>query len=69
MSERTKRVIIGAISGAGTGIIMEVLRGVSYMSGVSGTAKAVLAGIIALGIYMIISVIIKLARPAGASKA
>ena len=69
MSERTKKIITGAICGAGTGIIMEVLSGTIYMSGVSGTAKAVLAGIIAVVIYMVISVIIKLARPAGASKA
>jgi len=41
MSERTQKIIIGAVCGAGTGIIMEVLSGTSYMSGVSGTAKAV----------------------------
>ncbi|OGS01232.1 MAG: hypothetical protein A3I76_01960 [Elusimicrobia bacterium RIFCSPLOWO2_02_FULL_61_11] len=69
MSERKKRIIIGATSGAGTGIIMEVLSGAGYMSGVSGTAKAVLAGIIAVVIYMVIIAIIKLAKPAGASKA
>ena len=64
-----KRVIVGAVSGAGTVIVMDTLRESSYMGGASVLAKAALAGIIAGVIYMIISAIIKLARPAGASKA
>lgn len=68
MSERMKKVVIGAISGAGTGIIIEVLHGSSYMAGVSVATKAVLAGIIAGLIYMVIISILKLAKPAGASK-
>jgi len=69
MSERTKKVIIGAISGAGTGIIMEVLRGSSYMNGVSVLIKAALAGTIAWVIYITIIGIVKLVRPDGAHKA
>jgi len=49
---------------------MDVLRGSSYkMVGVSVTTKAVIAGIIAGLIYLLISAIVKLAKPAGATKA
>lgn len=69
MSERMKRVIIGGISGGVTGIIMEFLRGSSYMGGVSGTAKAVLAGTIACLIYMLIIRVLNMTRSAGSFKA
>ncbi|MDP2866115.1 MAG: hypothetical protein Q8O90_07725 [Elusimicrobiota bacterium] len=62
MSERMKKVIAGAVSGAGTVIVMEILRGSSYMGGASVLAKAALAGIIAGVIYVIIRAIVKLAR-------
>lgn len=65
MSERKRKLIIGGISGAVTGIILEFLRGSSYMAGVSGTAKAVLTGIVAWLIYMAIIAIIKSGRPVG----
>jgi len=69
MSERAKKAIIGMISGATTGLIMEFLRGSSYVAGVSVIAKAVLAGIIAWLIYILISAIVKPARSDSASKA
>lgn len=69
MTERMKRVICGGISGALTGIIMEFLRGNSYMAGVSVVTKAVFAGIIAWVIYMLIIRMINKISPAGAGKA
>lgn len=69
MSERTKKIIVGGISGALTGIIMEFMRGKSYMVGMSAAIKAVLAGILACVIYMLIIMIINKIRSAGPSKA
>lgn len=69
MTERTKRIIVGGISGGATGIIMEVLSGSSYMSGVSAPIKAVLAGILACVIYMLIIRMINKTSSAGAGKA
>lgn len=69
MTERTKRIIVGGISGGMTGIIMEFLRGSSYMAEVSAVTKAVFAGIVACVIYMLIVRMINKVRPAGASKA
>lgn len=69
MSERKKKMIIGGISGGLTGIIMEFLRGGSYMAGAPVTAKAVLAGILACVIYMLIIRMINKTSPAGAGKA
>ena len=66
---RKKKIIIGAVTGAVAGIMMDVLRGSSYMAGVSVTTKAVIAGIMAGLIYLLISEIVKLARSAGATKA
>ncbi len=62
MSERSKNVIIGIISGAGTGVFMEVLRGHGYLGGASGTIKAVLAGVVAWVIYAAILAIVKLTK-------
>lgn len=63
MSERKKRIIIGGIIGGVAGIIMEFLRGSSYMAGVSVTSKAVLTGTIACLIYMLIIRILNKVRP------
>lgn len=69
MSERTKKIIVGGISGALTGIIMEFMRGKSYMVGMSAAIKAIFPGILACVICMLIIMIINKIRSAGPSKA
>lgn len=69
MSERMKRIIVGSVSGGVTGIIMEVLRGSSYMAGISVATKAVITGIMACVIYMLIIKMITKGGPTGTSKA
>lgn len=69
MSEKKKRIIIGGISGGVTGLMLEFLRGSSYMGGVSVIAKAVLTGTLACLIYMLIIRIINKVKPAGDRKA
>lgn len=69
MSEKKKRIIIGGISGGVTGLIMEFLRGSSYIGGVSVTAKAVLTGTLACLIFMMVIRIINKVKAAGDRKA
>ncbi len=63
---KTKKIIIGAVTGAVVGTIMEIFG--SYLDGVSASTKAVLAGIMAVIIYILIIAIVKLVRPVGAAK-
>lgn len=51
---KTKKVIIGAGTGAAVGIIMEILRGAGYVAGLSATIRAVFVGVLAFTIYTIL---------------
>lgn len=68
MAEKSKNVFIGVISGAGTGVFMEVLRAQGYLASASVVAKALLAGVMALAIYMLILLALRLAGPGGTQK-
>lgn len=68
MSERTKRIITGAITGAIVGISLEVLRWSGYLDGISAAVRGVVAGLAAIAIYFIIRMRTRLGRSDGPSK-
>lgn len=63
---KTKKVIIGAGTGAAVGIAMEILRMAGYAAGISPTVRAVFVGVLASVIYALIS---RLAGGNGSQKA
>ena len=69
MSERTKRVFIGAASGLGTGLSMEFVRSGGYFAGVSVHMRAILAGAIGGLFYLILNICVKLLKKGGGEKA
>lgn len=68
MSERTGRIIAGAITGAVVGISLEVLRGSGYLAGVSAVVLGVVAGLAAIPIYSLVRALARPGRPGGPSK-
>ncbi len=68
MSEISRRIITGVITGTVVGILLEVLRRSGYLDGVSVILKAVVTGLAAILIYSIISTLTQRGRPAGPSK-
>jgi len=69
MSERMKKVFIGAASGLGTGLVMEFLRSGGYLTGVSINMRAILAGTLGGLFYLILNTCVGLMKKAGGEKA
>lgn len=67
MHEKTRNSIIGAVSGAGSVLIMDGLRGSGTLGGTSMWLRVLLAGFVAGCLYMAVSTIIKLAGHTGAT--
>ncbi|MBI4350964.1 MAG: hypothetical protein HY550_05960 [Elusimicrobia bacterium] len=68
MSERTRRIITGVITGTIVGISLEVLRGSGYLDGISVMVRSVVAGLAAIAIYSIVRALVRPGRPSGPSK-
>ncbi|MHB0996422.1 MAG: hypothetical protein ACYC2I_08645 [Elusimicrobiales bacterium] len=60
MSEISKRIISGSIAGATTGLLMELLRRSEQMTTYSVLFKSIMAGGIAIAIYMLTMLALRL---------
>lgn len=68
MSEITRRIIAGVITGAVVGVSLEVLRGSGYLVGVSAAVSVVVAGLAAIAIYSIVRALTRLRKSGDPAK-
>ena len=69
MSKTSKRIISGSIAGAAAGLFMEVLRRGEYITSYSITIKSIIAGALAIAMYTLTMLVIRLSSSEAPPKA